>query len=346
MSFSRYSANSLFFFLLFRCGLHAQAAPEVSSSANAHPPAANAPIVLPLEYVNRHLYTTLSDEKLGSLTLLVDTGAEHTAISSEAAKNGDIHKSFWKTTISIKGYGNTPAKHPYRTVMVALRSGQTSVFSDSALVLDLGEFGKRLERPVDGILGWDFFERWCTTLDFAAKHLILRGISECAPPSGKHGTLKGEWSTHGLLLSSVLAFPNGRSAPALLKVDTGSADTLLLNTQFRTVAGLGESESADTEATSWGMNGSYGGDIVPISSIDFEGGKVQLVSEEKTTIEIARRGCFNNAYWWKDGIGQAKRSRDGGIGNELLKLLTWTFDPAAKRIYVEDATPISPPNTP
>lgn len=346
MHFSHYSAYSLFFFLLFRGGLHVQAAPEVSPGANTQQRAVNAPIVLPLDYAKKHLYTTLNDEKLGTLTLLVDTGSESTIISSEAAKNVDIHKSFWKTTYAINGYGKTPAKHQYRTVMVALRAGRTSVFSYPALVLDLGEISKQSKHPVDGILGWDFFERWCTTLDYAAKHLILRNLSECPPPTGKHGTLKGEWSTHGLLLPSVLTFFNGHCAPALLHLDTGSDVTLFLNTQFRVIAGLGEGGSDATQTTSWGLNGDFGGDIVPIFGIDIEGGTVHLDGKEETTVLIGRRGSFSKVHWWTDGVGEAKINRDGSIGNGILEQLVWTFDPAAKQIYVEDNPPSSSSKTP
>jgi hypothetical protein len=199
---------------------------------------------------------------------------------------------------------------------------------------------------VDGVLGWDFFEQWCTTLDYAAKRLILRNQSECMPPTGKLGTLKGEWSTHGLLLPSVLTFPNGRSVSALLHLDTGDNATLFLNTQFRAVAGLGVNGPAATKTTGWGLNGDYGGDIVPISGLDIEGGTIHLDGKEKTTVLIGRPGSFRKIHWWTDGIGEAKINRDGGIGNGTLEHITWTFDPAAKRIYVEAVAPSSPSKKP
>ncbi|MGD0292842.1 MAG: hypothetical protein ABSB30_03220 [Terracidiphilus sp.] len=349
MQILRYAVYSLLFFLIFRCGLQAQTAPGVSSGADVHAAAANTPLMLSFEYVNRHLYTTLSDEKLGTLTLLVDTGTERTQIAREIAEKGDLHKSFWKTNYAINGYGNKPNEQKYRTVSVALRSGQGSVFSGSALALDFGELRKKIEHPVDGILGWDFFEQWCTTLDFAAKHLILRNLSECAPPAGKHGTLKGEWSAHGLLLPSVLTFPNGRSTNALLHLDTGSDATLILNTQFRATAGLGEGGPAATETTGWGLNGGYGGDIVPISSIDIKGEDENLSIDGRqqiTTILIGRPGSFSKVHWWADGVGEAKINRDGAIGNKILEHLIWTFDPAAKQIYVEAAASNNPSKTP
>jgi hypothetical protein len=326
----------MLFPLILWCGLLLQTVPDVPSGAVAMPTVKNAPIVLPIDYVNGHIFATLSDAKLGAMTFLVDTGAEQTQIAGDIAEKGDIHKFFWKTNYAINGYGSKPSGKKYRTVTVSLQSNQISVFSGSALALDFGEIRKQFEHPVDGILGWDFFEQWCTTLDFAAKHLVIRNLSECAPPIGKHGTLKGKWSTHGLLLPSILTFHDGRSAPALLHLDTGSDATLILNTRFRAVAGLSESGPTASEATGWGMNGDYTGDIVPISGIEIEGGTVRLNGKEEITILIGRHGSFSKVHWWTDGIGEAKINRDGGIGNGILEHLIWTFDPAAKRIYVED----------
>jgi hypothetical protein len=330
----------LLLFTILPCGLYPQTTREVSTGTDVYAVAADTPIVLSLDYVNGHLFTALRDEKLGALILLVDTGTEHTMISREVAQKGKLHKSFWKTAFSVAGYGNKPTDQKYRTVPVALRSGQAHIFSDSALVFDFGDLSKRLEHPVD------FFERWCTTLDFSTTHLILRNLSDCAPPSGKHGTLKGEWSAYGLLLPSVLTFPNGRSAKALLHLDTGSDATLILNTQFRAIAGLGEKGPTASEDKGFGMNGDYTGDIVPIVSIDIEEGKLRVDGRQRTTILIGRRGSFSKVHWWLDGVGEAKINRDGGIGNGIIEHATWTFDPTAKRVYLEVVALSSPSKTP
>ncbi len=329
----------LLLLLIFRCDLRGQAAPDHSACAGGCPPTTSVPVTLPLEYADRHLYATVSDDEFGRLTLLVDTGSEHTSIASVIASRGAIHRSFWKRTVSFNGYGNRPIDQEYRTAGISLHSGRSLIFSGPAILLDLAEFGKRLGHPVDGILGWDFFEQWCTSIDFAGRRLTLRKLSDCGPPLASHGTMKGEWSRHGLLLPATLIFPSGRSAAALLHLDTGSGDTLLLNTRFRTIAGLGEGGAAGSVANGWGLNGDYNADIVPIAGIEIEGGTVHLNNKDGTTVLIGRRGSFRKVHWWLDGIGEARINRDGGIGNGILEQLKWTFDPAAKRIYVEMAVP-------
>jgi hypothetical protein len=230
---------------------------------------------------------------------------------------------------------------------VALRTGQVPIFAGSAQVMDLADFNKAFGQPVDGILGWDFFERWCTTLDFAQKRLTLRPPSRCGPPTGTESALKGMWSAHGLMLRAQIAFPNGRSTPALLSIDTGSDATLVLNTQFRPVAGLPPNQPSDARpdsgdhgtsgvaAVAWGANGAYSGDIVPVASVDIEHGKIHMNGEGKATVLIARRGSFTAWHWWQTADGEARINHDGSIGNVILEDLLWTFDPVAKKIYIQ-----------
>jgi hypothetical protein len=188
------------------------------------------------------------------------------------------------------------------------------------VVLDLDEFRAQLGHPIDGVLGWDFFESLCSTFDFASGKLLLRDRENCTPPAGPHGTLKGDWSVHGLQLSSVITFPNGRTAQARLQFDTGNDATLLLNPKFRAASGL--SEAQPVEGAGWGANGQYAGDIVPITSLVLEDGKIHMDSAGDTTIMIGWPGAFAHM-----------RNLDGMIGNQLLERITWTLDPAAKRVY-------------
>jgi hypothetical protein len=323
------------------CGLEGQAA------GKAFPASVNDPVVLPLAYVNGHLFVTLADDRLGNLSLMVDTGTERTIIAKSVARKSELHKAFWNRTVSLNGYGSDPSRQDLRTVSVALRTGQTVIFAGSAGVLDLAGFDKKLGHPTNGILGWDFFQKWCSTLDFGQKRLTLHPLSQCAPPVGTQATLNGEWSSHGLILNVLIAFPNGRSARASLGVDTGNDATLMLNTQFRTPAGLRSDQpnasipdprgagTRSVATTGWGINGAYDGDIVPVRRIDFEGGKLYTKDNDGTTILIGRKGSFPPWHWWDGADGEARMNHDGSIGNGILEQMLWTFDPVAKKVYIQ-----------
>ncbi|MFP5229312.1 MAG: hypothetical protein ACLGXA_17005 [Acidobacteriota bacterium] len=298
--------------------------------------AESAPIVVPLDYAGRHLYITVIDEHLGPLTLMLDTGFQRTTLAAPVAAKGEVHNHFWERSLSYNGFGAGKAKRRYQTIDVALRSGSVALFSGSALVTDIGDFGHRVGHPLDGFLGWDFFRQWCATIDYAPARLTLRDRSQCRAGSGPYATLHAQWTPQGLLVPSKLTFVNGRTATALLHFDTGSDITLLLNMQFRTAAGLDDNPTSSAqESHGFGVNGRYTTDLVPMAKIDLDG-QMQLNPGKYAMIAIARSGAFAKVHWW-EGPSAMKINRDGVIGNALLDRFRWTFDPEAKRVYAEPA---------
>jgi hypothetical protein len=296
-----------------------------------------APTVLPLAYFGRHLYVTVTDDHLGPLTLMLDTGFQHTTLAARVADNNRVHTHFWERSLSYNGFGTGKAKRRYLTTDVSLRwgSASTPLFAGEALVTDLAPINKNFGHPFDGFLGWDFFRQWCATLEYAPARLTLRDPAHCHPPSGPYASLHGDWTPQGLLLPSQLTFANGQAAAALLHVDTGSDITLLLNTRFRGPAGLDQGPATAHESNGYGVNGRYTTDQIPIAKVDLDG-QLQLVPGQDTMIAIARAGTFSAVHWW-EGPSAVKINRDGIVGNALLDRFRWTFDPAAKRIYAVPA---------
>jgi hypothetical protein len=297
--------------------------------------AQTAPIEIPLDYSGRHLYVTVTDDHLGPLTLMLDTGFQRTTLAASVAKKGEVHTHFWERSLSYNGFGGGKAKRQYLTTEVSLRSGTSALFSGSALVTELGDVNKTFGHAFDGFLGWDFFREWCATLEYAPARLTLREPSQCSAPSGPYASLRGEWTPQGLLLPAQLDFVNGRSATALLHVDTGSDITLLLATRFRDPAGLDEKAASAQESHGEGVNGRYTTDVLPIAKIDLDG-QLQLAPGKDTMIAIARAGAFTAVHWW-EGPAAVKINRDGVLGNALLDRFRWTFDPRARRIYAVPA---------
>ncbi len=291
-------------------------------------------VVLPLDYSGRHLYVTVTDEHLGPLRLMLDTGFQRTTLAASVANKGEVQTHFWERSLSYNGLGTGKAKRRYLTTDVSLRSGPAAIFSGSALVTDLSELDKVFGR-FDGFLGWDFFRKWCATVEYAPARLTLRDPTQCSAPRGPYASLRGEWTPQGLLLPAELTFANGHNAPALLNVDTGSDIALLLSTRFRDPAGLDEKPSSAQEAHGAGVNGGYTTDLLPMARIDLDG-QLQFEPGKYTMIAIARAGTFATVHWWEDPSA-VKINRDGVMGNALLDRFRWTFDPGAKRVYVVPA---------
>jgi hypothetical protein len=172
------------------------------------------PIVIPLDYSGRHLYVTLTDEHLGPLTLMLDTGFQRTTVSAAVASKGELHTSFWQRSVALNGFGTGPTKRRYQTVSLALYSTQFAIFKTEALVADFSSLSKQLGHPIDGFLGWDFFGKACATFDYSPAHLTLYDPSHCPEPESPHAILRGQWTPQGLLLPAQLTFPNApRQSP-------------------------------------------------------------------------------------------------------------------------------------
>lgn len=316
---------SLFPLILF-CGL---CGARSSSSQNV---AESAAIKLPVEYKNGHLFVEVDDAQLGRLQMDLDSGTERTSISTASASRLPTGSSSSHRTISIIGLGPGNPDRAYRTAKVDLRFGERVLFSGDALALPFNaQLSKALDHQQDGILGWDFFERWCVRIDYAARVVTLTEPARCTAPTQPHAVVSGEWSHHGLRLPAAITFANSKTVHADLHVDTGNDASLSLRPKFREAAGL-RSQSDETAMPGVGANGAFTSDLVPVRTIDIDRGKFTLGDAH---IVIGREGSFTKTHWWSNGIEEAALNADGEIGNAILSTVVITFDPTHHCLYVE-----------
>ncbi len=172
-----------------------------ATSSPAQSVAESAPIKLPVEYTNGHLFVDVDEAQLGRLHLLLDSGAERTYIS--AAPSSKVSSSH--RTISIIGGGPGSPDRAYRTARVDIRFGERVLFSGDAMVLPFNEqLSKALDHPLNGVLGWDFFERWCVRIDYTAQMVTLTEPDQCSSPK-PHAVVSGDWSHHGFSLPTEIS---------------------------------------------------------------------------------------------------------------------------------------------
>lgn len=300
-----------------------------ATNSPAQSVAESAPVQLPLEYSNGHLFVEVDEAQLGRLHMLLDSGAERTYMSAApASKVSSSHR-----TISIIGGGPGNPDRAYRTARVDLRFGERILFSGDALVLPVdGQLSAGLNHRVDGALGWDFFERWCVRIDYATQTVTLTEPDRCTAPASPHAVLSGDWSHHGFSLPTEVTFTNSNSVHADLHVDTGTDASLSLRPKFREAAGL-HGGTKETAMPGVGANGAFTSDLVPFKRIDIGGGKLTLGDGH---IVIGRAGSFTKTHWWSNGIGEAALNSDGEIGNAILSHAVVTFDPVRHCLYLEE----------
>lgn len=293
--------------------------------------AAALPLSLPMEYAQAHLFIELDDGQLGPLRFMVDTGSERSILAKSAVEKASVDHRLFDRFYSLNGFGSSKSAKLDGHFRLFLHSGATTIFAVDALVVDSAGVQLGFERRVDGILGWDFFQKRCVRLDYSEKRMEINAPDHCSPPWGAF-TLKGKWTPEGMLLPAVVTLADGRTIPLQLHLDTGSDAVLLLNPHLREAAGLSKTYIAEGHEGR-GVNGSYRYDTVIAKDVELEGGHPHWSGTLPCL--IGRPGSFSRTHWWTDGPGETAINRDGVIGNSLLSYWNWTFDPAAKQIYAQ-----------
>ena len=293
-------------------------------------------ITLPVSYQRQVLIVTLTDPKIGLLHMLLDSGAETTILNGAAATRGNIDRNA-RPFDAAQGSGSEQSL-VQGAIHVDLHAASTPVFSTTAAVLDLRRVSRAMPQPIDGLLGWDFFQHWCIRLDYSHQQITLTPPNTCKAPAGKHATLVGEWLMEGFLLPAHLTFNPTQSADALLHLDTGADPAIALSNRFLKFATI-----KDPPQPGHGIGGDFTNDYTELSSADLDHGSLVFHGAPIPTF-IARKGGFSNGHWWNTGRAEARLNRDGVVGNGLLQSLTLTFDPIHRRIYTEVALPPSQPS--
>jgi hypothetical protein len=147
------------------------------------------------------------------LNLLLDTGAAVTVLNNAAA---DRLKLAHGRRITVQGVGTTLSGSALKPAPLTANGIQ---LPSPGLAVDLQKFSDSCSRPVDGLLGADFFRRRIVQLDFSAGKLR---ILAAAPAPRLADTLPLQFRSCGI---RVPVSVNGRK-PEWVRLDTGCASAL------------------------------------------------------------------------------------------------------------------------
>jgi hypothetical protein len=141
--------------------------------AQEPPPASKAALVtLPFELVaSNHMVVSAKINGKGPFRLIFDSGAPVSLLSNKAAEESgavakDAPKSF---LMGLRGEG----------MIKSLEVGDLKAKDVPVIVLDhptLKAIGAFLGKPLDGIVGFTFFARYRTTIDYQAKLMTLEPV--------------------------------------------------------------------------------------------------------------------------------------------------------------------------
>jgi predicted aspartyl protease len=174
---------------------------------------------IPIEVDQGLVVATVTIGSSRPLSFLVDTGAETTVVAAESLEAMGLAKGR-RSAASVQG-GEIEA-NTIEGARIAL--GPVTLTPKTVAAVPLAGLAASIGRRIDGILGYDLFERYIVRLDYDRRRMVLLSPRS---PSGRGTAVPIEIRGRTPFVSGTLV-QAGRSVPARLLVDTGGTAALTL----------------------------------------------------------------------------------------------------------------------
>jgi len=263
------------------------------------------------------LYLPVRLNQDGPFWFILDTGAQATIVDLEVAKSARMED---QGIDGQAGGAGAAVAQLSAAKNVALKVKGITVPFEQMLVVHIGPMSAYVGRPVHGILGYDFINRYVLEIDYTLRKLHLHD------PRTYHYTGNGEiipLTIRNQLphIRARLKMPNRRIVDANLIVDTGASNTLLLSTSFVQARALLSADFftvADLVAGAGGPSPGVAGRIVELGfgAVRIRRPPVYFSNSKEDTLA--------------DLLGA-----DGVLGAEVLRRYRVIMDYANKRMILE-----------
>jgi hypothetical protein len=236
-------------------------------------------------------------------TFVLDTGSEYSIVSTRLAQSLKLPAVRRGTRDFADG--------------VTLAVGPLTLAGQRVMVMPFDTFNAR-GRHIDGLVGFDFFERYAVKIDWGGKTLTFWEHAGFSPPAAAIA-VPIEFSGRLPVVAATLQLTSGAPLPARLMVDTGASQSIMLRHPYATAHDLFARAAGERSAPSL-ADGTRRLVTIPahelaVGALTFDRPEVLAFSEP---------------------IGSAASTEtDGLIGNTLLSRFTLYVDYAARRLYFE-----------
>ncbi|HJT97194.1 MAG TPA: aspartyl protease family protein [Rhodanobacteraceae bacterium] len=282
------------------------AMPEMEATAHIDDPGGVTKFHIDL--VNNHIYADGAIDGKPA-RFLVDTGGSNLLTPASAKKFG------------IKGEGKAGGRGVGdEQVDVAfarakeVRLGGAVLDKPVFAIMDLGDLWKVEGVDCDGLVGYEMFRRFGTTIDYAAREMTVSDPAKFAPPPGAV-IVPFELDGQTPIVSATLD-----GVPIRISVDTGSRSSLTMHSPFTREHGLVARYHAAPEAvTGWGAGGPARGRPARFGVLKLGDAEIRGVAGDLYT---GTKGAFANP------------DLAGNLGGGILRRFTVAFDYSAKRMYL------------
>lgn len=256
------------------------------------------------------LYVKINDTD--SLRFILDTGVSSIIITDPYALRPDRLQLTRKVKLAGAGEGKSIVAQV--AIDNSLAMGKLRAAHQNIVVLeeDFLHLSEYVGVPIHGIFGYEIFNNFVTTIDFAKKELVLMH-----PDKYKYKKSHGE--KYPLFIQDtkpftdvVTLFADGRERPIRVLIDTGAGHALLVNNSPKETLRL--PEKVIRAQLGRGMNGIINGNLGRIE-------RVKLGKYEMDNIVAS----FPDSAGFGGKLGPGAE-RQGNIGCELLRRFRVTMN--------------------
>ncbi|HZW73469.1 MAG TPA: PDZ domain-containing protein, partial [Caldimonas sp.] len=181
-------------------------------------------------------------------------------------------------------------------------------------IVDLGQLPDVEGVPLDGLVGYELFTRFGTTIDYARREFVLTAADRFAPPAGA-AAIPFDMDDRVPIVQATLG-----GLPARITIDTGSRSSLTLHSPFVRANDLVARYHAAAESViGWGIGGAVRGRVARLPTLVIGDQHVDGIAGDLFTGD---KGSYANP------------DLSGNLGSGVLRRFTVAFDYAGKKMYL------------
>lgn len=273
-------------------------------------------VEIPFEFVHNQIVVQVKVGGKGPFNMLVDTNTDPSAIDIATARELGLVTG---SKGGVAAGGGNDANPVYPTRIPSVEIGTFVVKDIAAATIDLTKISQRMERPINGVLGFSFLKDRILQIDYPNSK--LRFFAESPYPkiqfsANTVNTIAFPFKREDgdVIIDSV--FINNEKMRATL--DTGSSSTFNLTPEAVALLRL-EEQAQPGEKTSVGYNGEY----------ETRQGILKSVRLGRISVESVR------ANFWLPRTGHDNLKFQVNIGNGFFQDFVMTFDFRNKIVVFE-----------
>lgn len=282
------------------------AMPEMAATARID--SADGRARIPFELINNHIFVDAAINGKPA-RLIVDTAGANMLTPAAAAKFGVAGAG----KLSAAGNGEERTDFAFAH-LDEFHVGAARLDHPVFYIVDLGQLPDVEGVPLDGLVGYELFRRFRTTIDYARREFTLTDAGRFAPPPGADA-IGFDLDDHVPIVNATLG-----GLPARITIDTGSRSSLTLHSPFVRAHDLvARYHAAPESVTGWGVGGAVRGRMARLPTLQIGDQRIDGIAGELFTGD---KGAFANP------------DISANVGSGVLRRFTVAFDYDNRKMYL------------